>query len=181
MSSVSKTIAKVPRVKKFVIKPFKHDYSKIEDSVMTTLRELASSFQQILMGNAKGLSFEALYRRVYTLCIHFHGKRVYTLMQLVIRAAAMLNYNRGCAFALMISDCCMFLNNAYAKRHNKPTSQELFQQFYEERRARALERINAIFPSVWREYYLKPGGLFTTKTAKQERWIQASLTRNSGV
>ena len=148
----------------FAIKPF-HTAPLSDDLACEYKRTLMQALSRIVRGDINGVKFENTYRMCYLLVLHKHGYKVQQMLKLIanaiVRTVPPNNFESTFRF---VQDVTMYHNHIFRVAKNLPSVQDLGNVVYEERKAWALRVLQTVV-SLWREYYLRPGGLFETRCA----------------
>lgn len=156
---------------KFVIQPYPHPDAwkgvegdaKVLHHNRCLMRALG---EMVRTRTCVGMSFESLYGWCYRLTLNRHGADVQHILKLFVHAMVRTIPHDEPAFSKIyniVHDVTLYHRRTWRVANKAPTIQMLIDAANEEREAWAKNVIRTRVPALWREYYLAPGGAFTTR------------------
>ena len=98
------------------------------------LGDIVSSFTAIRHGKGGTIEFEVIYSRIYHLTLDGGGMLVYNAALDSLRTAARyMASDKFKRFNTMISDCCLYINNAWCRPHRQVLTSAAGLQLYTDR------------------------------------------------
>ena len=147
----------------FVMKPF-HTAPLSDDLACEYKRTLMLTFSRIVRGDINGINFENTYRMCYLLVLHKHGDIVQQMLKLIVNAIVRsVPPNKFESTIRFVHNVTLY-HRIFRVTHHLPSVQDLGNVAYEKRKTWAMHVLQTVV-SLWREYYLRPGGLFETTRA----------------
>lgn len=164
---------------KYTVRPFPNPPERLQgEALLRVERKVMHAFSRISRKDTAGLPFEETYRLCYNLVLHRYPSTVLRMLRLAANAAVRnLRPNQVDDAGMMLADVTQFYSRVYRLADRPTRADDLIAAAREERKAwamRVLERI----PPLWREYYLRPGGVF--ETSRGDTWRALALEASLG-